>query len=63
MNVVILSRDNNGENGKEPPTVIGKLDVRTGELHLNRTTRTFDLNGRNVGEGKKAKGAYYKSNH
>ena len=63
MNVVILSRDNNGENGKEPPTVIGKFDVRTGELHLNRTTRTFDLNGRNVGEGKKAKGAYYKSNH
>ncbi len=60
MNVVILSRDNNGENGKEPPTVIGKLDVRTGELHLNRTTRTFDLNGRNVDGKKNARGMYLK---
>ena len=56
MNVVIVEKDNYGE---EHTTVIGTLNTRTGEIRLNRDSRTFDLKGRSVGK-QKAKGMYLK---
>lgn len=55
INVVIVEKDEEEEH----TTVIGTLDTRTGEIRLNRDTRTFDLKGRNVGK-QKAKGMYLK---
>ena len=56
IDVVIVERDDNGE---EHTTVIGKFNTRTGEIRLNRGTRTFDLKGRSVGKHR-AKGMYLK---
>ena len=58
MDVVIL---NGGKDGQEHTTVIGRYDSRTGEIRMNfRPKHTYDLKGRRVNEGKKAKGVYYK---
>jgi hypothetical protein len=58
MDVVII---NGGKDGQEHTTVIGRYDSRTGEIRmLPRTKQTYDLKGRRVGNGKKAKGVYYK---
>lgn len=56
MDVVVVDRKKSGE---EHTTVIGKFNSRTGEIRLNRTTRTYDLNGRHVRDaGRMAKGVY-----
>lgn len=56
MNVVVVDRKKDGE---EQTTVIGQFNTRTGEIRLNRTTRTYDLNGRSVRDaGRMAKGVY-----
>jgi hypothetical protein len=56
MQVVLID----GESGNERPTVIGRMNPTTGGVRmLPRTTQTYDLKGRRVNEGKKAKGAYY----
>ena len=55
MEVVIMNGD------KERPTVIGHMNPATGEIRmLPRTTQSYDLKGRKVVKGKKAKGAYYR---
>jgi uncharacterized repeat protein (TIGR02543 family) len=58
MEVVIV----NGDSASgERPTVIGRMNPATGEIRmLPRTKQTYDLKGRRVGNGKKAKGAYYR---
>jgi hypothetical protein len=48
------------DHGGEGTTVIGRLNTRTGEIKMNRFDRVFDLKGRNVREGRKAKGVYLK---
>ena len=54
MDVVIVGRDNNGE---EHTTVIGRYIPRTGEVRLNgEAKRTFDLKGRRANES--VKGMY-----
>jgi hypothetical protein len=56
MDVVVVDRKKSGE---EHTTVIGKFNSRTGKIRLNRTTRTYDLNGRHVRKaGRMAKGVY-----
>ena len=56
MNVVIVDRK---KDGSEQTTVIGQFNSRTGKIRLNRTTRTYDLNGRSVHDaGRMAKGVY-----
>ena len=56
MNVVVVDRKKDGE---EQTTVIGQFNSRTGEIRLNRTTRTYDLKGRSVrGGNRMAKGVY-----
>ena len=55
MDVVIVSRED-----EEKTTVIGTLDTRTGEIRMNRGTRTFDLKGRGISGKPKAKGVYLK---
>lgn len=56
MNVVVVDRKKDGE---EQTTVIGQFNSRTGEIRLNRTTRTYDLNGRSVRDASRmAKGVY-----
>ena len=56
MNVVVVDRKKDGE---EQTTVIGQFNSRTGEIRLNRTTRTYDLKGRSVRDaGRMAKGVY-----
>jgi hypothetical protein len=56
MNVVVVDRKKDGE---EQTTVIGQFNTRTGEIRLNRTTRTYDLNGRSVRDASHmAKGVY-----
>ena len=50
INMVIVDKDNN------QTTVIGTLNTRTGQFKMNRN---YDLKGRNVGNGNKARGAYY----
>ena len=56
MNVVVVDRKMDGE---EQTTVIGQFNTRTGEIRLNRTTRTYDLNGRSVRDASHmAKGVY-----
>lgn len=58
MDVVIVSRSTTG--GNEQTTVIGTLNPRTGEFHLNNVgKRTFDLKGRSVSKPR-AKGIYLK---
>ena len=59
MDIVIVYGDKDSD--KERPTVIGHFDPATGEIRmLPRTKQTYDLKGRRVGNGKKAKGAYYR---
>ena len=59
MDIVIVYGDKDSD--KERPTVIGRYNPATGEIRmLPRTKQTYDLKGRKVGNGKKAKGAYYK---
>ena len=54
MDVVIVGRDNNGE---DHTTVIGRYIPRTGEVRLNgEAKRTFDLKGRRANES--VKGMY-----
>ncbi|SHK98458.1 InlB B-repeat-containing protein [Fibrobacter sp. UWB12] len=53
IEMVIVDKD------KNQTTVIGTLNTHTGEFRWNKTKRTFDLKGRNVGNGNKARGAYY----
>lgn len=56
MEVIIVDRE---KDGSEQTTVIGQFNSRTGEIRLNRTTRTYDLNGRSVrGGNRMAKGVY-----
>jgi hypothetical protein len=56
MQVVLID----GESGNERPTVIGHMNPTTGGVRMQpRTKQTYDLKGRRVKEGKKAKGAYY----
>lgn len=58
MNVVIVDRK---KDGAEQTTVIGQFNSRTGEIRLNRPTRTYDLKGRHVHDaGRMAKGVYLK---
>ena len=58
MDIVIVYGDKDSD--KERPTVIGRFNPSTGEIRmLPRTKQTYDLKGRKVGNGKKAKGAYY----
>ena len=60
MDIVIVYGDKDSEGDKERPTVIGRFNPATGEIRmLPRTKQTYDLKGRKVGNGKKAKGAYY----
>jgi len=57
MDIVIVYGDS---ASGERPTVIGRMNPATGEIRmLPRTKQTYDLKGRRVGNGKKAKGAYY----
>ena len=58
MDIVIVYGDKDSD--QERPTVIGRFNPATGEIRmLPRTKQTYDLKGRKVGNGKKAKGAYY----
>ena len=41
-------------------TVIGQFNTRASEFRMNFVPRTYDLKGRNVGEGRKARGVYLK---
>ena len=60
MDIVIVYDDKDSDGEKERPTVIGRYNPATGEIRmLPRTKQTYDLKGRRVGNGKKAKGAYY----
>ena len=60
MEVVIVEQD---KDGNAHTTVIGRYDSRTGELRMDfRPKHTYDLKGRRVNEGRKAKGAYYGKN-
>ena len=60
MDIVLVDSDKDSVGGKEHTTVIGRMNPATGEIRmLPRTTQTYDLKGRRVGNGKKAKGAYY----
>ena len=59
MEVVIVYGDKDSVG--EHTTVIGRMNPATGEIRmLPRTTQTYDLKGRRVNEGRKAKGAYYR---
>ena len=61
MDIVIVYGDKDSDGDKERPTVIGRYNPATGEIRmLPRTKQTYDLKGRRVGNGKKAKGAYYR---
>ena len=58
MNIVVVDGKKEGE---EHTTVIGQFNSRTGEFRLNRTQRTYDLQGRSVRDAsRKAKGMYLK---
>ena len=59
MSIVIIKNDENGENN-EQTTVIGQFNTRTAPYRMTFMPRTYDIKGRNVGEGKKAKGVYLK---
>ncbi len=60
MQVVVVDGDKESVGGKGT-TVIGRMNPATGEIRmLPRTKQTYDLKGRRVNEGKKAKGAYYR---
>ena len=59
MDIVIVYGDKDSVG--ERPTVIGRMNPATGEIRmLPRTKQTYDLKGRRVNEGRKAKGAYYR---
>jgi hypothetical protein len=61
MEIVIVDSGKDSVSGKEHTTVIGHVNPSTGEIRmLPRTKQTYDLKGRKVGNGKKAKGAYYR---
>lgn len=53
MNVVVVSRDANGQEHKK---VIGGINTRTGEF---RMMQDYDLKGRKLNGTPKARGAYY----
>ena len=53
MDVVIVSRSDKGE---EHTTVIGRINMRTGEFKM---LRNYDLKGRKMNGKAKAPGAYY----
>ena len=58
MNIVVVDGKKEGE---EHTTVIGQFNSRTGEIRLNRTQRTYDLQGRSVRDANHmAKGVYLK---
>lgn len=58
MSIVIVKGDKNGEDVHT--TVIGQFNTRASEFRMNFVPRTYDLKGRNVGEGRKARGVYLK---
>lgn len=58
MSIVIIKNDENVENG-EHTTVIGQFNTRKDPFRVNFMPRTYDLKGRFVGNGRKAKGVYY----
>lgn len=58
MSIVIIKNDENVENG-EHTTVIGQFNTRATPFRVNFMPRTYDLKGRFVGNGRKAKGVYY----
>ena len=58
MNIVVVDGKKEGE---EHTTVIGQFNSRTGDIRLNRTQRTYDLQGRSVRDASHmAKGVYLK---
>ena len=58
MNIVVVDGKKEGE---EHTTVIGQFNSRTGDIRLNRTQRTYDLQGRSVRDANHmAKGVYLK---
>jgi hypothetical protein len=60
MDIVIVYGDKDSVGGKEHKTVIGHVNPATGEIRMEpRVKQSYDLKGRKVGKGKKAKGAYY----
>ena len=61
MSIIVDDGDGNDDNA-EHTTVIGQFNTRTGEIKMNNAAikRTFDVKGRNVVNGKKAKGSYYR---
>ena len=58
MSIVIVKGDKNGEDVHT--TVIGQFNTRASEFRMNFVPRTYDLKGRSVGEGRKARGVYLK---
>lgn len=58
MSIVIVKGDKNGEDVHT--TAIGQFNTRASEFRMNFVPRTYDLKGRNVGEGRKARGVYLK---
>jgi hypothetical protein len=58
MSIVIVKGDKNGEGVHT--TVIGQFNTRASEFRMNFVPRTYDLKGRSVGEGRKARGVYLK---
>ncbi|SIO37525.1 repeat domain (List_Bact_rpt) [Fibrobacter sp. UWB11] len=56
MRIVIIDDE---ETEEEHTTVIGQHNVRTTPYRVNFMPHTYDLKGRIVGNGKKARGAYY----
>ena len=58
MSIVVVDGKKEGE---EHTTVIGQFNSRTGDIRLNRTQRTYDLQGRSVRDANHmAKGVYLK---
>ena len=58
MNIVVVDGKKEGE---EHTTVIGQFNSRTGDIRLNRTQQTYDLQGRSVRDANHmAKGVYLK---
>ena len=58
MSIVIVKGDKNGEGVHT--TVIGQFNTRASGFRMNFVPRTYDLKGRSVGEGRKARGVYLK---
>ena len=63
MQVVIVEdgSEKSIAGGKEHTTTVGRKNPAVTEIRVKpRTSQTYDLKGRRVGNGKKAKGAYYR---